>query len=76
MELRQRIAQLEGILGQTEETEVGEDALPVTDGDCDAGATDAATQAAFQCYVGRLRSRRLDAYLIEICIQTSSTCPF
>ena len=62
MELQQRIAQLEGILGQTEETEVGEDALPVTDGDCDAGATDAATQAAFQCYVGALEKQTLKEY--------------
>jgi hypothetical protein len=64
--LRQRIAQLEGMLGQTEVTEVGKDALPVTDGDCDAGATDAATQAAFECFVEALEKQTFQSTMLQL----------
>ena len=56
-ELRQHVADLQGMLQQAEETEAGEDTEPVTGGDCDAGAADAATQAAFQFFVGEIEKQ-------------------
>jgi hypothetical protein len=64
--LRQRVADLQGMLQQAEETEAGEDTEPVTEGDCDAGAADAATQAAFGCYVEALEKQTFAPTMLQL----------